>query len=59
MNELFAGRETYAEAYAVFLQSGNVPPSLENDIFLLQQQADEQSQDTDTEVGYFITVSFF
>ena len=59
MNELLAECETYAEAYAVFLQSGNVPPSLENDIFLLQQQTDEQSQDPDTEVGYFITVSFF
>ena len=59
MNELLAGSETYAEAYAVFLQSGNVPPSLENDIFRLQQQADQQSHDPDTEVGYFIRSFFF
>lgn len=50
MSELLAGCETYAEAYAVFLQSGNVPPSLENDIFRLQQQADQLSEDSHSEV---------
>ena len=44
MSELLAGHETYAEPYAEFLQTGNIPPSLEEDIFRLQQL--QASQDT-------------
>ena len=51
MSELLAGCETYAEAYVTFLQSGSVPPSLEDDILRLQQEANEQSQSEDTEVS--------
>ncbi len=49
VSELLAGHETYADAYAEFLQTGNIPPSLEEDIFRLQQL--QASQDTtDNEV---------
>ena len=37
INELKSGFDTFTEAYAEFLQSGNVPRSLEQDIFRLQQ----------------------
>ena len=37
IRELKRGFDTFAEAYADFLQSGNVPRSLEQDIFRLQQ----------------------
>ncbi len=37
VSDLLAGHETYTEAYAEFLQAGNVPSSLEEDIFRLQQ----------------------
>ena len=35
--ELLGDSDTYAAAYAIFLQSGNVPPSLEEDIHQLEQ----------------------
>ena len=50
---------TYAEAYAIFLQSGNIPPSLEDDIHRLEQQQNqitEDDQDSDTEVGQIHTL---
>uniref|UniRef100_A0A1X7VQH0 ATP-dependent DNA helicase n=1 Tax=Amphimedon queenslandica TaxID=400682 RepID=A0A1X7VQH0_AMPQE len=37
INELKCTYDTFTEAYAEFLQSGNVPRSLEQDIFRLQQ----------------------
>ena len=40
VNELLAAHETYAEAYTEFLRSGNIPPSLEEDIFRRQQLQD-------------------
>ena len=40
MSDLLAGHQTYAEAYAEFLQTGNIPISLEDDIFRLQQLQD-------------------
>jgi len=51
-SELLAGYDTYAE----FLQTGNIPPTPEEDIFSLQQL--EASQETtQNEVNlYFITV---
>ncbi len=45
--ELLADCDSYATAYAVFLQSGNIPPSLQDDIHRLEQQS---SEDVDTEV---------
>ena len=50
MSELLAGCETYAEAYTSFLQSGNVPASLADDIFRLQQHEHQQSEDAQSEV---------
>lgn len=45
VNELNAGHDTFAEAFAIFLQSGDIPRSLEADIFRLQQQQNETPQD--------------
>ena len=44
LSELLAQHETYAEAYTEFLQTGNIPPTLQEDIFRLQQL--EASQET-------------
>ena len=38
VNQLKVGHVTFAEAYATFFQSGDIPRSLEADIFRLQQQ---------------------
>ena len=47
---------TFAEAYAVFLHSGNIPPSLEDDIHRLEQQENQTTenddQDADAEVRH-------
>jgi len=48
--ELLAGSDTYATAYAIFLQSENVPPSLEDDIHRLEQQTQLPSEDENNEV---------
>ena len=50
--DLLEGCDTYAAAYAIFLQSKNVPPSLEEDILRLQEQATMQDHD-DTEVHVY------
>ena len=50
MNELLAGCETHTEAYSVFLQSENVPTSLEDDIFRLQQHLHQLSEDAHPQV---------
>ena len=38
---------TFAEAYAVFLHSGNIPPSLEDDIHRLEQQENQTTENDD------------
>ena len=48
--ELVAEDDTYAAAYAVFLQSGNAPCSLEDDIHRLEQRPHQPSVDDNTEV---------
>ena len=48
--ELVAEDDTYAAAYAVFLQSGNAPCSLEDDIHRLEQRPHQPSEDDNTEV---------
>ena len=40
--QLKAGCDTYAEAFAGYLQSGSIPPSLEDDLHRLQQQQQQQ-----------------
>ena len=46
--ELLGEADTYADAYATFLQCDDVPPSLENDIHRVEQQS--QSGDDNAEV---------
>jgi len=48
--ELLADSDTYATAYSIFLQSENVPPSLEDDIHRLEQQSQLPSEDDNDEV---------
>ena len=43
LTDLLAGHSTYAEAYAAFLQTENVPVSLEEDIFRLQQHQQQEN----------------
>lgn len=50
MSELLAVCETYAEAHATFLLTGNIPQSLESDILRVQHNTDEQSELVHTEV---------
>ena len=55
--ELLAGSDTFEAAYASFLQSGNVPPSLEDDIYRLeQQQQSQQPTEDNTEVRMVIDI---
>ena len=54
VQELKGTCQTFAAAYNFFLQSGNIPPSLEDDIFGLEQhqrQTTEDDQDSDNEVS--------
>ena len=54
VEELKGTCRTIAEAYAIFLHSGNISQSLEDDIHWLEQQqnrATEYDQDYDTEVS--------
>ena len=44
---IIAGFDTYAEAYTDFLQSGNVPPSLLDDIHRLEQQTPQVDEEDD------------
>ena len=51
LNDLLGDNETFKAAYATFLQSGNIPPSLEDDIHRLEQLPQQPSENTNTEVG--------
>ena len=51
ITDLLAGCETYAAAYAIFLQSGCIPASLEDDVYRLQQQAQQHSEEENPEVA--------
>lgn len=42
ISDLLADHNTYTEAYADFLLAGNIPSSLEEDVFRLQQQENEE-----------------
>ena len=44
--QLKAGCDTFAEAFAGYLQSGSIPPSLVDDLYWLQQQDPGQSDVT-------------
>ena len=45
VSDLLANRETYTEAYAEFLQAGNVPSSLKEEIFCLQQHQQQENEE--------------
>ncbi len=48
VSDLLAGHDTYTQAYAEYLQAGNVPASLEEDIFRLEaHQQQENPTNTD------------
>ena len=50
VDQLKGSCETFTEAYTIFLQSGNVPPSLEDDIRRLNEQhhlEEENNEDPD------------
>lgn len=55
VEELQGEYNTYSAAYAIFLQSGNVPPSLEDDIHRLEQ-TQQPTNDDNTEVCTCILV---
>ena len=50
-SELLSDNTTFTAAYANFLQSGNIPSSLEDDIHRLQELSQQPSEDDDTEVS--------
>ena len=50
-NELLGSNTTFTAAYANFLQSGNIPSSLEDDIHRLQELSQQPSEDDDSEVS--------
>lgn len=52
-NELLGQADTYTAAYAVFLSSGYVPSSLEDDIYRLDQ-VNQQTTTDDAEVSIYL-----
>ena len=51
MDDLLAGSEAFVDAYATFLQSGHIPPCLEDDVYrLLQHTSQDTDHSSDTEV---------
>ena len=52
MDDLLSGYDTYIDAYAAFLQSGQIPPSLEDDMYRLLQLLDNsEGGSEETEVS--------
>ena len=49
-DELLGECNTFAAAYAVFLQSGDIPPSLEDDIHILEEHSQHASDDNTNQV---------
>ena len=49
-NKLLGDNDTFIAAYATFLQSGNIRPSLEEDIHRLEQLSEGSSEDDKSEV---------
>ena len=53
LSDLLGEFETHVAAYAAFLQSGNVPPSLHDDIHHLEQETQQPTEDN-TEVCRYV-----
>ena len=51
--------ESFAEAYAIFLQADNVPQSLEEDIRRLREQQEEDNDKDDEELRMSFTLSVY
>ena len=51
LEDLLRGHDTYADAYAIYLQSGNVPLSLADDIHQLELAQSKGQQAVDEEVS--------
>ena len=47
LNDLLGEFETHAATYAAFLQSGNVPPSLHDDVHRLEQETQPTEDNTE------------
>ena len=50
LNDLLSGYNSYIDAYAAFLQSGQIPPSLEDDMYRLLhllQSTEDDSENTE------------
>ena len=47
MDDLLSGYDNYIDAYAAFLQSGHIPPCLEDDMYRLMQHTQSTEDDTD------------
>ena len=54
LDDLLAGCDNYTDAYSRFFQSGQVPHCLEDDIYRLQQLADLEPEQCDTEVRTYV-----
>jgi ATP-dependent DNA helicase PIF1 len=50
-DELLGGETTFAAAYADFLWSGNIPSSLEDDIYRLEQLSQLPTEEDNSEVS--------
>ena len=46
MNDLFAGCEYFVQAFSTFLQSGNIPPCLEDDVYRLQRSTTAETEES-------------
>ena len=53
LSDLLGEFETHVAAYAAFLQSGNVPPSLHDDVYRLEQETQQPTEDN-TEVRRYL-----
>lgn len=56
LRDLLVGSETYPAMYAVFLQSGSVPPSLLDDVHHLEEQIQQHTEEENTQVCKYTVV---
>ena len=56
VQELLGEYVTFAAAYAEFLQLGNVPASLEDDIHRLEQSSQQSTEDDNPQVCLYVPV---
>ena len=61
MDDLLSGYDNYIDAYAAFLQSGHIPPCLEDDMYRLMQhtQSTEDDNDDNSEVCIPFVIATF